>query len=94
MSGAHMLKPRTVLAILCSAYRDDEVEKVSLQMDCIKNVTEILKSTSSLTPQSFQNNQQTVTSLVHSANTVPGLQRECLAIKISVATNIQYSVYG
>lgn len=44
MPGARMLKPRKVLAILCSAYRDDEVENVSLQMDCIKNVTEILKS--------------------------------------------------
>ena len=59
MPGVRMLKPRKVLAILCSAYRDDELEKVSLQMDCIQNVDEILKSTFSLTPQSFQNQQQT-----------------------------------
>jgi hypothetical protein len=83
-----MLKPRKVLAILCSAYRDDEVEKVSLQMDCIKKVTEILKLAFSLTPQSFQNNQQTVASLMHSANTVPGFKKACLASKISVTTNI------
>ena len=83
-----MLKPRKVLAILCSAYKDDEVENVSLQMDCIKNVDETLKSTFSLTPQSLQNNQQTAASLMHSANTVPSLQRACLAIKISATTNI------